>query len=75
MEDIMYRICAAAVLLGFATITPCYADLNDGLAAYKAGDYAKALSELQQEAVQKNVAAQKTLATMYAIGSATTGKP
>jgi len=54
--------------LALATVTPAYADLNEGLAAYKAGDYAKALSELRQPAVQNNAAAQKTLATMYAIG-------
>jgi len=64
----MYRICAAAVLFWLATITTCYADVNDGLAAYKAGDYAKALSELQPAASQGNASAEKTLAKMYAIG-------
>ena len=35
----MERICAAAVLFSFAAITPSHADVNEGLAAYKAGDY------------------------------------
>jgi uncharacterized protein len=64
----MDRICAAAVLLGLASITTCYADVNDGLVAYKAGDYVKALSELQPAAGQGNTSAEKTLAKMYAIG-------
>jgi TPR repeat protein len=64
----MNRICAAAVLFWLATMTPCYADVNDGLMAYKAGDYAKAMSELQPAATQGNASAEKTLAKMYAIG-------
>jgi TPR repeat protein len=62
------RGCAATLLFALAINTPCYADVNDGLAAYKAGDYAKALSELQPAASQGNAAAEKTLALMYAIG-------
>jgi len=42
--------------------------VDNGLAAYKAGDYAKALSELQPAAAQGSASAEKALAKMYAIG-------
>lgn len=58
----------ALFCIAFATAGTCRADLNEGLAAYRAGDYPKALSELQPLAAQGDPTAEKKLAEMYAIG-------
>ena len=44
------------------------ADFVDGVAAYKVGDYEAAIGEFMPLAVLGNVAAQNTLALMYANG-------
>jgi hypothetical protein len=45
-----------------------HAGLDEGVAAYKAGDYARALRELRPLAEQGNARAQSTLGVMYAKG-------
>jgi TPR repeat protein len=46
----------------------CYAGVDEGIAAYRAGDYAKAMAELRPLADQGNAIAQRTLASMFAVG-------
>ncbi len=59
-------VSAAIVLIGLAT--PAWADWDDGVAAYKRGDYATALRELLLPATQGNAWSQYSLGNMYANG-------
>jgi len=54
--------------LNFILVGPSRADLAQGLAAYKAGDFSTAEQEFELLAATGDVTAQKTLAHMYAIG-------
>jgi uncharacterized protein len=54
--------------VAFALAATCRAGLQEGLAAYRAGNYSKAMSELQPLAAQGDPVAEKKLAEMYAIG-------
>ena len=66
----MRRIIAAAVLmLGLAA--PAWAGFDEGLAAYKRGDYATALREWRPLAEQGDATAQNNLGTMYDEGKGT----
>ena len=63
----MRRIIAVAVLmLGLAE--PAWAGWDEGLAAYKRGDYATALREWRPLAAQGDAKAQNNLGVMYAWG-------
>ncbi len=60
-------ICAAGLLLAFVLLPaqPALADFDAGMVAYKAGDYAAALPELQAAAEGGHARAQYALGSMY----------
>ena len=61
----MRYLLAAALAVMLAPATPAWADFNDGLAAYKRGDYAMALREWRPVAEQGNEKAQAMLGFLY----------
>ncbi len=63
----MRRIIVAATLL-VAFMATAQADFQDGMAAYKRGDYATALREFRSLAEQGNAETQYGLGLMYAKG-------
>lgn len=69
LEKTVARLCGAAVLTGFVALAgPAAADLESGVAAYKAGDYGTALREFSKEAAAGNANAQFNLAVLYLTG-------
>ncbi len=67
----MHRIAIFTLLLPFITIEPAVAGFDEGLDAYRSGDYAAALIELQPLADQGHPAAQAVLGEMYLTGRGT----
>ena len=57
-----------ALLLIFSCVTAWAADIDKGLAAYEAGDFATALAEWKPLAEQGDAAAKYNLGVMHAIG-------
>ncbi len=58
----------ATVFLYLLLATPAWAGFNEGLAAYKQGDYATALREWRPLAKRGHAEAEYNLGFMYAIG-------
>ncbi len=67
----MVRVTAFAVLL-VVLAAPAWAGLNEGVAAYKRGDYETALREMRVLAAQGDAAAQYNLGVMYENGRGVT---
>ena len=67
----MMRIVVAAAVLLVALAAPAWADFDEGMAAYKRGDYATALREWRPLAEQGDAMAQNNLGTMYDEGKGT----
>ncbi len=67
----MKRVAAFAVLLVVLAV-PAWAGFDEGLTAYKRGDYATALREWRPLAAQGNAAAQNNLGFMYDNGHGVT---
>ncbi len=63
----MKRVTAFAVLLVFLA-TPAWAGLDEGITAYKRGDYAMAVREWRPLAEQGDAAAQSYLGNLYRTG-------
>lgn len=55
----------AATALGLLFLTPCFADFDVGLNAYKNGDFDTAFDNFRSEAVSGNARAQFNLGVMY----------
>ncbi len=64
---VMKRIIVVAVLM-FGLAAPAWAGFDEGLAAYKRGDYATALREFRTLAQQGEAKGQNGLGVMYARG-------
>jgi TPR repeat protein len=67
MRDLSVRVLLAATLICGAA-APAWADVDDGLHAYIAGDYATALKEFRALVEQGNADAQYYLGGMYQHG-------
>ncbi|MPY71864.1 MAG: hypothetical protein GEU92_17490 [Alphaproteobacteria bacterium] len=61
-------ILALAVAMGAATLAPARADLDKGMAAFEAGDYAAALAEFRADAATGDARAQYNLGVLYLTG-------
>ncbi len=61
----MRHLIAVALAVMLAMATPAWADFNDGLAAYKRGDYGMALREWWPLAEQGNEKVQAVLGFLY----------
>ena len=64
MKGLLFALAVVELVIA----APCRAGVDEGLSAYKSGDFAKARNELEPLAAHGNVVAQRTLASMYAIG-------
>ncbi len=62
-------------LLVVQLAAPAWAGFNEGLAAYKRGDYATALSEWRASAQEGHAAAQYDLGLMYYLGEGVEADP
>ena len=69
MNEMIHRvmICVGGLILAFVLLLaqPALADFEAGMAAYKAGDYAAALPEMQAAAEGGHARAQYALGSMY----------
>jgi TPR repeat protein len=64
----MKRLAVLSILIIFLFGNPALADIDDGLLAYRKGDYETVLKEWRPLADQGNIEAQYNLAVMYQAG-------